>query len=261
MTLVSSIIVDAFRECNMLALGKAPTALQQAEALRLYNNVVLATYGNDAGERMDDWPLGDFGRAQGTPAIPLTVEQLSRPALDRRLLALNAAAMTVYLPAWPQDGARYGVADPYGRLASVPVTLDGNGRPVEETATLVLNVNGTNRQWIYRADLARWCRVTDLTPESENPFPAEFDTMFIILLAMRLNPRYGRSLDEQSALALRENRKNFVARYLQSRKLLRDDSIAWPYMSTQAYDTAGAYSNANDFGRGFEEYRGNDRGF
>jgi hypothetical protein len=36
-TLISSIITDAYRESNMLALGKDPTANQSAEALRLYN--------------------------------------------------------------------------------------------------------------------------------------------------------------------------------------------------------------------------------
>jgi hypothetical protein len=38
-----------------------------------------------------------------------------------------------------------GIADPFGRLAAFPVTLDANGRTIEAGATKVLNVNGSSR--------------------------------------------------------------------------------------------------------------------
>lgn len=250
MTLVSSIITDAYRESNILALGKVPNTNQTTEALRLYNGLVGAIYGGDAGEQLNDWPLGNFGRESGEWDIPLSDRTVQRPPINRRLIALNEAALTVYLTVQPQDGARYGIADPFSRLESYPVTLDANGRTIENSATLVLDVDGTFREWFYRAELGSWVRLTDLVAADENPFPPKFDQMFIILLAMRLNPRYGRALDDQSIAVLKQGKREFIARYLQSQPLEIDDSLSWPFMSTQSYDTQRAFSSQSAFNRG-----------
>lgn len=250
MTLISSIIQDAYRESNMLPLGKDPNANQSAEALRLYNALVSAIYGGDAGENLTDWPLGNFGRQDDEWDIPLTDRQIAHPTINKRLIALNEIAMTVHLTLRPQDGARMGIADPFGRLAAFPVTLDANGRTIDGNPSIVLNTNGMFDEWFYRADLAQWVKITNLAADDENPFPAKYDTMFIILLAMRLNPRYGRSLDEQSVAILRQNKREFIARYLQSQPLEIDDSISWPFMSTQSYDTQRQFSSNAAFERG-----------
>lgn len=252
MTLVSTIISDAYRESNMLALGKDPTVNQGTEALRLYNQVIGAIYGGDAGERLQDWPLGNFDRDPNgcDYLLPYTDHRLHHPPINMRLIAVNTEAQVLWLTTRPQDGSRMGVADPFSRLATVPLTIDGNGRPIEGAASIVLNVDGTFREWFYRADLAAWVKLTDIAADDENPFPAAYDIMFTILLAMRLNPRYGRSLDEQSIAALKNNRREFIARYLQSRPLEIDDSISWPFMSRQGYDTQRAFSSQRGFNRG-----------
>lgn len=252
MTLVSTIISDAYRESNMLALGKDPTVNQGTEALRLYNQVIGAIYGGDAGERLQDWPLGNFDRDPNgcDYLLPYTDHRLHHPPINMRLIAVNTEAQTLWLTTRPQDGSRMGVADPFSRLATVPLTIDGNGRPIEGAASILLNVDGTFREWFYRADLAAWVKLTDLAADDENPFPAAYDIMFTILLAMRLNPRYGRALDEQSIAALKNNRREFIARYLQSRPLEIDDSISWPFMSRQGYDTQRAFSSQRGFNRG-----------
>lgn len=252
MTLVSSIITDAFRESNMLPLGKDPTTAQSTEALRLYNALLAAIYGGAAGERLVDWPLGNFDRdpAGCEYQLPYSDDRLHRPGINHRLIAVNVLAMTVWLSASPQDGSRMGIVDPYARLAAVPITLDGNGRPIEGVASIVLNVNSTSREWIYRADIGAWLKISGLLATDENPFPPAFDTMFQILLAMRLNPRYGRTLDDQSALMLKQNRREFTARYLQSQPLEIDDSLSWPFMSRQGFDTQRAFSSRRGFERG-----------
>lgn len=250
MTLVSSLILDAFRESNILPLGKDPTATQSTEALRLYNALIGSIYGGDAGERLTDWPLGNYGRASDACEIPLTDRQINHPTINRRLLALNETAATVYLTLRPQDGARMGVVDPFGRLSAFPVTLDANGRTIEGAATLLLDTDGLNREWFYRADLGEWVRLTELAADDENPFPSKFDSMFSIMLGMRLNPRYGRALDAQSIEILKMGRREFVARYLQSQPLEIDDSISWPFMSTQSYDTQRQFSSNSAFERG-----------
>lgn len=251
MTLISSLITDAFREGNIIPLGRVPNDNQVTEALRLYNALIRSIYGDDAGEALADWPLGTYGYENPNPGPDYTAPDVCRPNINRRLVATNTAAKRVYLTPFPQDGARMGIIDPHGRLAAFPVTLDANGRTIEGAATLLLNVNGTNREWFFRADLGQWVRISDLLATDQNPFPADFDQFFIVLLAMRLNPRYGRQMDAQSATFFKNDRQKFVARYLQSQPLESDDSLSWPFMSTQSYDQQREFSSNRAFDRGW----------
>ena len=250
MTLISSVIADAYRESNMIPLGATPTANQSTEALRLLNAVFNAIYGGDAGELLSDWPLGNYGR-QALDNLTLTTLQITNPPINQRLVVTNTGALTVYLTSRPQDGSRMGIADPFSRLAANPVTLNANGWTIEDNTGVILNTNGLFREWIYRADQSDWVRISDKLTTDEMPFPVMFDTMFMILLAMRLNPRYGRSLDPQSMEMLKQGRRQFVARYLQSRPLEILDDVSWPFMSTQSYDSQRAYgSTETGFNRG-----------
>lgn len=258
MTLISSIILDAFRESNILPLGVAPNDNQGTEALRLYNSLLSSLYGTSEGERFTDWPLGDFDH---NPDSPWCWElynypdwQINNPPINQRLIAVNTAPRTVWLTPRPQDGARYAIADPYGRLSAFPVTIEGNGRPIEGAASIVLDTDSTFREWIYRADLAAWVKISPVLATDENPFPPDFDIMFQVLLAMRINPRYGRTLDPQSVEALKQNKQDFRNRYLQSRPLEILDDISWPFMSKQGYDTQRSFTSTQAF------YRGNPYG-
>ncbi|MBA4165520.1 MAG: hypothetical protein C0510_12990 [Erythrobacter sp.] len=250
MTVVSSIINDAFREGNILPLAKAPTDAQATEALRLLNQLFSSIYGDAAGEALQDWPLGNFGRESPEYNLGWSEYQVDRPTINQRLLALNEEARTVYLSLYPQDGSRMGIVDPYGRLESFPVTLDGNGRTIEGAATLVLNTNGLYREWFYRADLGNWMRLTGIGLTDEMPFPAEHDLFFVLLLAMRINPRFGRSMDQQSERVYMSERRKFVARYLQSMPLEILDDISWPFLSLQSYDQQREFSSNRAFNRG-----------
>ncbi len=252
MTLISSIITDAYREANIFSLRKVLDTEQVAEALRLFNSNIRAIYGGDAGERLVDWPLGSFDIVEPGYVDPRTMDQIQRPPINSRLVATNADAITVYLTPYPQDGARMAVVDPYGRLSSAPVTVDGNGRPIEGAASITLNVDGTTEgAWFYRAELGEWLRTVSLLATDQNPFPDNYDDFFIIGLAMRLNPRYGREMDPQSQLVFKQNRREFIARYLQSQPLEIDDSISWPFMSAQSYDQQREFSSNRAFNRGW----------
>lgn len=251
MTVISSIIADAYRESNTIPLGRAPNDNQVTEALRLYNQLLASIYGDEAGENLQDWPLGNFGRESGAWNLPFTDYRINHPTINMRLIALNEVATTVYLTIRPQDGSRMGVIDPFSRLADFPITLDANGRTIEGTLTLTLDDPTTvPREWFYRADIGNWVKLTDLLATDENPFPKDFDAMFGILLAMRLNPRNGRQLDDLSISVLKNGQRSFVNRYLQSRPLEVDDSISWPFMSNQSYDTQRAFSSTSAFDRG-----------
>lgn len=248
MTVISSIITDAFREGNILPLGKAPTDIQSTEALRLTNQLFKSVTGGDAGEEFTDWPLGNFG--QTNPYFPIPDMQLQRPTLNKRLVAINESALDVYLYPYPQDGSRMGIVDPYGRLSTVPVTINGNGRRIEGSAAIVLNTDGLSREWFYRADLGQWVRLTNLTATDEMPFPEEFDIFFTILLALRLNPRYGREMDAQSQAMFKSERAAFVARYAQAMPLEVTDDISWPFMSTQSYNSPSIFGSDDSFAAG-----------
>lgn len=250
MTLISSIIADAYREANILRLGGAPNANQVTEALRLFNGLLGSIYGDDAGESLAEWPLGTFGREAGY-TLPYTDTVLRHPTINRRLIANNTEAKYIYLTPHPQDGSRMGIADPFGRLALFPVTLDANGRTIENAATLVLDTNGLFQEWFYRSDLGQWVKLTNKLETDENPFPAEFDNFFVIMLALRLNPRNGREMDEQSTLIFKSERSKFIARYLQSAPLEIDDNLSWPFMSRQGYDQQRAFSSNRAFDRGW----------
>jgi len=140
-TLISSIIADAYREGNLIAIGRDPSDAQVTEGLRLLNQLFSAVFGDEAGEALRDWPLGTYG--QETPDTSLTVQQRAHPNINRRLLALNEEAVTVYLTPGPQDGSRMGISDPFGRLATYPVTLAGPTETVTPYLPIVTSEFGS----------------------------------------------------------------------------------------------------------------------
>jgi hypothetical protein len=119
-TLISTLILDAFREGNILPLGRAPNANQQTEALRLFQQNIRAIYGDDAGEALVDWPLGTANVDEPGFIDPRTPYSIQRPTINSRLIAANTAALTVYLTPYPQDGARMGIADPFRPARGLP---------------------------------------------------------------------------------------------------------------------------------------------
>lgn len=249
MTLLSSIIADAYRESNLIAIGRDPTTAQVTEGLRLLNALFSAVLGDEAGEQLYDWPLGNYGRE--TDDTTLTAQHRMHPTINRRLIVANEEAVTVYFTPAPQDGSRMAIADPMGILATYPVTINANGRTIEDASTVTLNTNGLFREWFYRADLGDWVQITSKLSTEEMPFPADFDNFFITYLALRLNPRYGRMLDEQSQAIFRAERKKFVSRYLQSQPLEALDDLSWPFMSRQSYDRQRDFSSSTFFDRGY----------
>lgn len=251
MTLVSSLITDAFRETNILPLGVAPNANQLAEALRLFNQNIKSLYGSEAGENLRDWPLGTLNYSDQPNMLLPSPYMLARPPINRRLIATNTAPITLYLTDHPQDGSRYCIIDPFGNLAANPVTINGNGRPIEGSAALVLNTNNDTREWIYRADLGSWEKLTSLLSTDQNPFPDEFDIFFYIGLAMRLNPRYGREMDPQTAEVFKSQRSQVITRYLQSMPLEIDDSLSWPFLSHQSFNQQRGFTDSSAFNRGW----------
>lgn len=221
MTVTPEIISDAYREGNITALGKEPSDAQTTEALRLLNRIVSGVYGYEVGEPLYDWSIGNAGRVAETS---WTSSNWTKLLQNVRMVANSTDAQTVYLPPDPDDGARVAIIDPANRLAAAPITLNGNGRYIAGAATALLDTDGLDRIWMYRADMGEWVVLTELTGDDaeEFPFPPEFDAYFITRLAMRLNPRYGRAMSEASSAELLTSLRKLRARYKQKAVVAAD---------------------------------------
>lgn len=238
MTTVAQVISDAFRQSNLISINGSITGNQQSEALRLINRIIASIYGNEAGEKLDPFPLGINGisRPMGYPWYNNTPANDWYVPKDVRLMLNITAATTVYLHPRPDDGTRLGIVDISGNLANFPLTISGNGRLIEGSPSLICNTNSMNRDWFYRQETGTWYKVTDLILSDPMPFPEDFDDMFVLMLALRLNPSYGVQMDQQSMQVLTRARSQFRARYnIVYEKPTEDGITRMPYTVVDRY--------------------------
>jgi hypothetical protein len=242
MTLTSAIVRGAYRELNLVAVnGALPTTLE-TEGLALLQTLASSVIGNEAGEQLQAFPLGrgnidvpaGFPWGDGVPPGDWWVP------LQARLVCNLTAPLSVDLHPMPQDGSRLAAIDVSGNFSANPLTLDGNGRMIEGVQSLTLNTDGDAREWIYRADLGEWLKVTPIALADPFPWPSEFDDMFIIMLATRIAPRFGVSISGESGAAMRRSERQFKARYKQVIEVSPDGALiprqAWrPYRAYRPY--------------------------
>lgn len=235
MTIASSIITDAYREGNIIPMGATPTTNQQTEALGKLNTLLLSTIGNEAGDGFDDLNIGgNFDQS----------DFLSGYIPDNARLLLNlTGAQTYKLDPYPFEGQRLAIVDVGGNLATYNVTLDANGRKIENVATLVLNTNSDNRQWMYRADIGCWVKINTLAYADALPFPQEFDDYFITMLALRLSPRYGQTISPETTEALKRSRSLLRDRYHAYKQIMPD-------LDTRAFQNYRWTTTNNEFNTG-----------
>lgn len=215
MTIVTEIIEEAFRESGLTNELQSATPTQTKQALGRLQTLISTVYGFEVGDQLIDWPVGIEG-VDSITELAWGAEQWTNPRENVRLIAGSNAAQTIFLPSNPDDGARIALIDPSSRLEAAPITLNGNGRTIEGTPDLIVNINGTRKTWFYRADLGNWTSISPLTYTDEFPFPPEFDTYFITMLATRISPTYGVGLSPQTVSALERNRTRLRARYTQN---------------------------------------------
>lgn len=217
MTLVSEIITDAYRQSNLLAITASPTAAQQTEALRYLNRIVKSVFGNEVGEPLTNLPIGsnNISRPSGYPWWDTVPDNDWFVPKNIRVNLNITEPLSLYLHPDPDDGSRFAALDVSGNLSAAPCTVYGNGRLIEGADSIVLNLDGLNAEWMYRADLGNWQKYAPLLNTDPFPFPEEFDDFFITLLAMRLNPSYGTALAGESQQMLARSRTQIRARYTQ----------------------------------------------
>lgn len=218
MTTVTSIITSALRETNLIPLGVNATPPQLAEGFGLLSTIVAGVLGNEAGENLIPFPLGqaNINSPKGYPWWSNELPGNIFVPFNTRIMCNLTGAGTVNLHPRPHDGARMGIVDVGQNFSEFPLTINGNGRSIEGEESMTYNTDGEVRQWIYREDLGNWVTVIPLDPAGDMPWPPEFDDMFIIMLAYRLNPRYGQVIHPASTEALKQAMMKFSARYKQS---------------------------------------------
>lgn len=218
MTTVVSIIKSGLRETNLIALDTEPTTAQQTEAFQLLSTIVEGVLGNNAGENLNPMPLGqnDIGSPSGYPWWDNELPGNIFLQTNTRIMCNLTGPGLVWLHPRPHDGARMGVVDISQNFEECPLTIKGNGRSIEGDSEITLVVDGTIREWVYREDRGEWVRSVPIELLGEMPWPPMFDDMFIIMLAMRLNPRYGQVMHPASVEALKAAMTKFSARYSQS---------------------------------------------
>lgn len=225
MTTTLEIITDAYRESNLIGIGVAPDANQQTEGLRRLNAVISSALGFEIGEDLVDWQVGTTNISASNGGLCYSESIWTRPVTNSRLLLNAEQPQTLFLPTRPNDGARMAAIDQLGNLSVHPVTLDANGQNIEGSPSIVLNTDGINKVWFYRADLGNWVPVATLEIDDDMPFPPEFDDSFVTLLAMRLNPRYGRALSQESAAWMTRSLGKLRGRYRQKKVVPADPGV------------------------------------
>ncbi len=255
MTTVASIINSAFRETNLTPLGVDPSTAQITEAFALLTTIVSGVLGNEAGELMSPMPLGrnDIDAPSGYPWYANEIPgNVFIPTNTRMMCNLTGPGL-INLHPKPQDGARMGVVDVSLNFDIYPLTVNGNGRSIEGENEMEYDTQGTIREWLYREDLGNWVVVTPLDLDGDMPWPSEFDDIFIIMLAYRLNPRYGQTIHPASAQALQRATSKFMARYKQSdQQMPVEDALLylthwnryWGYGGNRSYGSSDAFFNS-----------------
>ncbi len=217
MTIIRDIIKDAYREANLIPVSQDLTAAQETEGLNSLLRIVDGIFGNEVGE-----PL--------TPVL----DESEKDLLSNSLVLLTPTSLsTYYLPKYPKNGARVSVVPATRDVVTNPVVISANGKLIEGSSQVTLSTAGEAKTWLYNRQTGAWTLMSNLTASSEFIFPIRFDDYFIISLAMRLNPRNGSSLDQQSANRYSETRRKLRAEYRQDNE--QDSEAALIYLTSKYY--------------------------
>lgn len=237
MTTATTLIQNAYREGNLIPVGKSPTPTEQSEALDGLNRLVNGIFGFEMGENLADWL---FPAPQRTAPVAANYPQLPAPAYqgvlqntymtpyppNNRRVVWGGVTGTLWFPEKPEPGSRMAVVQGSGAgdsgAAGQIITLDGNGRLIQDPAdkafktTVALTNPLTSNQWFYRDDLGQWALCQDMVLTDQCPFPKEFDDFFICALSKRLAPRHGKVTANETIEMAKVTLARLKARYRQT---------------------------------------------
>lgn len=217
----------AFREGNLVPIRQSPTAAELDEALALLNAYMLSQFTLAVGDKLREWQVprvqytADVNRVypfQPGADLPL-VPTYNTLVPDNSRIVWDGSEQHIYLAAKPQDGAL--VATALGSGAAIAtygtLTIDGNGRRIGADDTVEIERDDfTPARWFYRADLAQWQAIAPLALTDAMIFPDEFDDLWVCAAAIRLAPRYGKTVALATAERRTEMQLLLSTRYFQT---------------------------------------------
>lgn len=248
MSTIRKLITKGLREAGIIEVGTDPDAAEFEEGLDMLQGLYLSFFGNELGEPLANVNYGSEGLTNSYAKDEDRSNVIDSAYIPNnvRLILNIGEAETLYLHPNPRDGARVAIIDNGGNVGTYNVTINGNGRQIENAASVTLDTDSVSQQWFYRADLGNWAKIIDLDAADESPLPREFDDLLTTGLALRLNPRYGAQTSQEMSDILNRMRKQFRARY---RQTAEQDSELGLYRLTT--NRSWTYRNSTqDFDRG-----------
>lgn len=230
MTTASDLITAAFREGNFIPVGTTPTVAEQTEALALLNRFMLSQPGKAFGEKLTDWLAPHVQRTSGVkanyPQLPEIFafdfeasNVIPYPPKNSRVV-WGGTEYTIYLPENPDDGSRFAITQGSGAgdggQVGATLTLNGNGYLIDGNPTATFTNPLATTEWTYRADLATWKKLLPLQLTDEPAYSPDVDDYWIIWLALRLAPRYDKTLSQATVEQFKAMQTYVKTRYQQT---------------------------------------------
>ncbi len=255
--LAQQAIARAYREAAIKPIGTVPTVEEYTEGLERLNGFLDSLFGAEISEQLSDIQVPRNLRATTNAADPIALSypdnltafnQPGEPASqandtgqvtippNSRIVWGGTTATTIYLPEYPQDGARLALAS-VGATATL--TLNANGRLIEGATTRAIPTTTTTGEWFYRADTANWVAIAPLELTSESPLPATFDRLLVTGTAIALTALDEIKVSSGTMFTYERLLKLCKQRYAQNANTTYGGQNLVP--SDQAYDTFGAF--------------------
>lgn len=222
------LIQAAYREGNLIPIGKQPTATEVAETLEVYRRWITALIGNDIGQLLAPWEMPPSPSSTQPSRFPLYPQKNGfqnqfdpqvwrNPPPNVNVITNAEAGGVLYFPPVPPNGARMALINVGLDYAQWPLTISGNGRLIEGAQSLVLSTSPTAPiGWLYRDDLANWVRFTDLELTSDSPLPPQFDDFIVAGLSIRRAPAYNKEPSPVTIETERHGHRLLKTTYLQT---------------------------------------------
>lgn len=171
------IIKRGMRLLGAVATGEDPTADEMADGLTALNDMTRGLAGVVIGPRLSPRPMASAMQAENGGLYQVA---LTSPA-------------TLTGPLRPKSGARFGIIDVNGNLATYNLTVARNGQRLEGgSANLTLNANNTQRIWFFDADSGNWVREADMASiDASPPYPDRLIDLMPAMLAVFMGAEYG----------------------------------------------------------------------
>ncbi len=227
--LVRDAIERAMRLLGALSSGDSPTAEEMADAMLAFNSLKASWFGTLIGGRISEQIV-----AAGSPNIQAeNGGEYSVP---------GGLAFTVFAPANPVSGARFGVADAGLAFGTTACTVNPNGRLVNGAgANLTLGVSGVGGRWWYRGDSGGWIQEADWTdPTDALEFPEAVSAWFPYMLAMALAAEFNTEVRQDVIAADTLGRTVMARTYGPRGRNLLDQPLGAPWPQPPAQTPSGS---------------------